>query len=239
MIDLDLHRLEIDEGIAHIVLDRPDHNVLTIEMMREMTALLAGLNADTSIKCVVLAAQGSSWSAGIEPSDRKPERAPEMVRAYCALLEQMHALEMPSIAAVHGPCLGGGMEMAIACDMIVASTAAVFGLPAVERGLFSPYAAVRLPHLVGPSRAVEICTTGKRYMAEEVHRMGLTSALLAVDDFEAGLAELVRKIQQGQPQALRLNKRAVTRHLGMDIHQAIRGAGDLLLDQMHLFNKKI
>jgi cyclohexa-1,5-dienecarbonyl-CoA hydratase len=232
MIDLDLHRLEIDEGIAHIVLDRPDHNILTIEMMREMTALLAELNADTGIKCVVLAAQGSSWSAGIEPSDRTPQRAPELVRAFCALLEQMHALEMPSIAAVHGPCLGGGMEMAIACDMLVASTAAVFGLPAVGRGQFSPYAAVRLPYLVGTSRAVEMCATGKRYPAEEVHRMGLACALLSVDDFDAGLAELVQEIQQHHPQALRLNKRAVTRHVGMDIQQAIRSAGELLLTQL-------
>jgi cyclohexa-1,5-dienecarbonyl-CoA hydratase len=221
-----------EKGVARIVLNRPKHNVFNIEMMQELTELLAQLNNDTELKCVVIAAQGASWCAGVEVSDHKPESAPEMIRVFDALLKQIHALGVPSIAAVHGACLGGGMEIAIACDMIVASTAAIFGQPEIKLGFLPPYAAVRLPYLVGPAKAVEICTTGRRYNAKTVHRMGLVAELLDADDFDEGLGRLIKEIRHCSPLIIRLNKRAVNQHLGMDLDAAMERVGDLFLNQL-------
>jgi cyclohexa-1,5-dienecarbonyl-CoA hydratase len=229
---LKFHQLTKEEGVAQIVFNRPKHNVLNIEMMQELITLLTELNDDIDLKCVVIAATGASWCAGVEVADHKPELAPEMIRVFDTLLRQIHALAVPSIAAVQGACLGGGMEVAIACDMVVASKAAVFGQPEIKLGFLPPYAAVRLPHLVGPARAVEICTTGRRYSAEAAHQMGLVSELLDPETFDTELAKLVKEIQHCSPLIIRLNKTAVNQHLGLDIDTAMERVNDLFLNQL-------
>jgi cyclohexa-1,5-dienecarbonyl-CoA hydratase len=232
MTDLKFHQLTKDKGVARVVLNRPKHNVFNIVMMEELTALLAELNTDAELKCVVLAAEGASWCAGVEVGDHKPELAPDMIRVFDALLKQIHAVSVPTIAAVHGACLGGGMEVAIACDMIVASKAAVFGQPEIKLGFLPPYAAVRLPQLVGPSKAIEICTTGRRYTADEVHTMGLTTQVVEAEGFEEGLGKLVKELQHCSPLIIRLNKKAVTQHYGMAIDPAMASVGDMFLNQL-------
>ena len=232
MTELKFHQLTQEKGVARIALNRPKHNVFNIEMMQELTELLAQLNDDAELKCVVIAAQGASWCAGVEVSDHKPELAPDMIRVFDALLKQIHALGVPSIAAVHGACLGGGMEVAIACDMIVASKAAIFGQPEIKLGFLPPYAAVRLPHLVGPAKAIEICTTGRRYSAEAVYTMGLVAELLEADAFEEGLEKLIKEIGHCSPLIIRLNKKAVNQHLGMDIDTAMESVSDMFLNQL-------
>lgn len=232
MTTLNFHHLITEKGVARVELDRPKHNVFNIDMMEELTALLARLGDDADLKAVVLAARGSSWCAGVEVGDHKPELAPEMIRVFDALLKQIHALPIPSIAAVNGACLGGGMEVAVACDMIVASTGAVFGQPEIKLGFLPPYAAVRLPHLVGPSKAIEICTTGRRYSAGAMHQMGLVADLLEPDAFDQGLEKLLKEIGHCSPLIIRLNKQAVTQHLGMDIHSAMESVGEMFLNQL-------
>lgn len=231
-MNLNYHLLAIEKGMARITLNRPKHNVFNIDMMQELTSLLAELNDDADLKGVVIAAQGASWCAGVEVADHKPELAPEMIRVFDALLKQIHALTIPSIAAVHGACLGGGMEVAIACDMVVAATSAVFGQPEIKLGFLPPYAAVRLPHLVGPSRAIEICTTGRRYSAEAMRQMGVVSDLFDDDGFDEGLAKLTKEIQHASPLIIRLNKKAVNQHLGMALDAAMDSVGDLFLNQL-------
>jgi cyclohexa-1,5-dienecarbonyl-CoA hydratase len=232
MKDLKFHELTTDKGVARIALNRPKHNVFNIEMMEELTAMLAELAGDADLKCVVIGAQGPSWCAGVEVADHKPELAPDMIRVFDALLKQIHALPVPSIAAVNGACLGGGMEVAIACDMVVASKASVFGQPEIKLGFLPPYAAVRLPQLIGPSKAIEICTTGRRYSAEAVYQMGLVAELLDAETFEDGLAKLIKEIQHCSPLIIRLNKKAVTMHLGMDLDKAMESVGDVFLNQL-------
>jgi cyclohexa-1,5-dienecarbonyl-CoA hydratase len=232
MNELKFHQLTKDAGVAKVVLNRPKHNVLNIEMMEELTAVLAELNAEAELTCIVLAGEGPSWCAGVEVSDHKPEMAPDMIRVFDTLLKQIHALTVPSIAAVHGACLGGGMEVAIACDMIVASKAAVFGQPEIKLGFLPPYAAVRLPHLVGPSKAIEICTTGRRYSAKAFYRMGLVAELLDTESFDDGLAKLVKEIQYCSPLIVRLNKKAVNQHLGLGLDAAMESVGELFLNQL-------
>jgi cyclohexa-1,5-dienecarbonyl-CoA hydratase len=232
MTALKFHEVSNDKGVARIVLNRPKHNVLNIDMMQELIDQLAVLDSDAGLKCVVIAGQGPSWCAGVEVSDHKPELAAEMIRVFNALLKQIHALSVPSIAAVHGACLGGGMEVAIACDMIVASETAVFGQPEIKLGFLPPYAAVRLPGLVGPAKAVEICTTGRRYSAEAMHRMGLVAELAPPEAFDDGVGKLVKEIQHGSPLIIRLNKKAVTQHLGMPLDVAMKSVSDLFLNEL-------
>jgi cyclohexa-1,5-dienecarbonyl-CoA hydratase len=116
--------------------------------------------------------------------------------------------------------------------MIVAAKSAAFGQPEIKLGFFPPYAAIRLPQLVGPAKAIEICTTGKRYTAEDAKNLGFIA--YCVED--ARLAEtvdgLVKEIQYASPLIIRLNKRAVKQHLGLAFPAALTGVSDLFLNTL-------
>ena len=220
------------DGVTRITLDRPKHNVLNIEMMNELIAELKSMVEDTRLKCVVLNGAGPSFCAGVEVSDHKPEMAPDMIKTFNRVFELIDAFEVPVIASVHGACLGGGMEVAIACDIIVAARSALFGQPEIKLAFLPPYAAVRLPHLVGPAKAIEICTTGKRYSAEEARQMGMICYAVEDDQLSEATDKLVAEIQYNSPLIIRLNKRAVKKHLGMSIPKAIEGVSDLFLNSL-------
>jgi cyclohexa-1,5-dienecarbonyl-CoA hydratase len=202
-------KVEKAEGVARITFDRPKHNVLDIEMMNELNTELEALAGDDQLKCLVIKGAGNSFCAGVEVSDHRPEMAPKMIETFNRIFELIDRLEVPVIAAVHGVCLGGGMEVAIACDIIVAAQSAHFGQPEIKLAFLPPYAAVRLPDLVGPAKAIEICTTGKRYSAEEARQMGMIGYVVADEQLSETTDNLVKEIQYNSPIIIRLNKRAV------------------------------
>ena len=225
-------KLEKSEGVAAITLARPKHNVFNIDMMQEFCSVLEDVSQDASLKCVVIYGEGASWCAGVDVGDHKPEMAPDMIACFNRSLTLIGNLEVPSIAAVHGNCLGGGMEYAIACDVVIASQKAKFGQPEVKLGFLPPYAAIRLPLLVGPAKAIEICTSGKIYSADEARTMGFVSQSVAPEDFAATVDKFIKEIKASSPLILRLNKRAVNAHLGMSAKDALEGVSDLFLNTL-------
>jgi len=232
MSELKHLKIEKADSVARITFARPKHNVLNIEMMNELNRELEELVADKDLKGLVLYGEGPSWCAGVEVSDHKPEMAAEMIAVFNRIFELIDKLEVPTIAAVHGACLGGGMEVAIACDIIIASKSAIFGQPEIKLGFLPPYAAIRLPHLVGSSKAIEICTTGKRYAAEEMQQMGMVAYAVEDGQFYETVDKIVKEIQTNSPLIIRLNKQAVKQHLGMHFSQALKGVSDLFLNTL-------
>lgn len=232
MTDFKFIRIDSAGGAARITLARPKHNVLNIEMMQELIAGLENLKADPELKCVVLSGEGPSWCAGVEVGDHKPAQVDAMIATFNRMLELIEGQDVPTIAAVHGACLGGGMEAAIACDMVVAGRSAVFGQPEIKLGFLPPYAAIRLPHLVGPAKAIEICTTGKRYLAQDAKNMGFVNDCVEDGQLSATVDGLVKEITYSSPLIIRLNKRAVKQHIGLDFPAALQGVSDLFLNTL-------
>lgn len=220
------------DGVVQMSFNRPKHNVFNIEMMDEINSELKRITADNESKCLVFLGQGPSWCAGVEVADHKPEMADQMIATFNRIFELIDQLEIPVIAAVHGTCLGGGMEVAIACDIVIASQKALFGQPEIKLGFLPPYAAIRLPQLVGPAKAIEICTTGKRYTAAEAQAMGFVNYSVGAEEFEDTVRKIVAEIQMNSPRIIRLNKRAVKQHLGLDFKQALQGVGELFLNKL-------
>ena len=232
MSELKYLKFKKTDGIARITLNRPKFNMMNIEMMDELNGLLEGLLTDDGLKCVVIDAEGKHFCTGVEVADHKPENVDGMIATFNRIFELTEQLEVPIIAVVRGFCLGGGMELAIACDVIVAGKGAQFGQPEIKVGFLPPYAAIRLPWLVGPARAVEICTTGKFYSAEEAQRMGMV-AHVSTDDQPAEAAEkIIQDVNSNSPLIIRLNKRAVKQHLGQDFKTALAGVSDLFLNRL-------
>jgi cyclohexa-1,5-dienecarbonyl-CoA hydratase len=232
MTDFKFIKAESSGGVARIALARPKHNVLNIEMMEELISGLENLKADRELKCVVITGEGPSWCAGVEVADHKPAQVDAMIAPFNRMLELIEGQEVPTIAQVHGACLGGGMEAAIACDIVVAGKSAVFGQPEIKLGFFPPYAAIRLPHLVGPGKAIEICTTGKRYSAEDAKGMGFITACVEDGRLPETVDGLIKEIQYSSPLIIRLNKQAVKQHVGLSFSAALKGVSDLFLNTL-------
>ncbi len=213
--------IEKDDQVARITLNRPKHNVLNIPMMKDLNDQLAAIAADDTLKCVVITGQGKSFCAGVEVADHAPCNVDEMVTVFNRIFELINTIDIPVIAAVNGACLGGGMEVAIACDLVIASKKAIFGQPEIKLGFFPPYAALRLPELVGPAKAIEIVTTGKNYTAKQARKMGFVSQVADDDEFAEAVEKNIQEICVSSPLILRLNKRAVKRHIGTSFFQGM------------------
>lgn len=221
MAEPEFIKIENNGQVARITLDRPKHNVLDIPMMNELNTELEKIAADNELKCVVITGEGRSFCAGVEVADHKPDNVDAMVATFNRIFELINMIDIPVIAAVNGACLGGGMELAIACDIVIASKKAIFGQPEIKLGFFPPYAALRLPELVGPARAIEIMTTGQNYSAKESRKLGFVSQVASEDEFQKSVEKQVKQINMASPLIIRLNKRAVKRHMGTSFSQGI------------------
>jgi cyclohexa-1,5-dienecarbonyl-CoA hydratase len=225
-------KYEQTDGVARITLARPKHNVFNIDMMAEFIGLLESLPSDPGLKCAVFLGEGASWCAGVDVGDHKPDMVDRMIEAFNRSLTLIENLEVPTVAAVHGACLGGGMEYAIACDTVIAAKRAKFGQPEIKLGFFPPYAAIRLPRLVGPAKAIEVCTSGRIYSAEDARAMGFVSQVAEDDGFEEAVDRLIKEFMACSPLILRLNKKAVKDHIGLDAASAMEKVSRLFLDRL-------
>ena len=220
------------DGVARITLNRPKFNMMNIEMMKELNGRLEDLLKDDDLKCVAIDAEGKHFCTGVEVADHKPDNVADMIATFNRIFELTEQLEVPIIAVVQGFCLGGGMELAIACDVLVAGQGAQFGQPEIKVGFFPPYAAMRLPQLIGPAKAIEICTTGKFYSAAEAQSLGMIAHVVEDDQLAESAGKLVKEIQGNSPLIIRLNKRAVKQHLGLSFKPALAGSSDLFLNTL-------
>ncbi|NOX32157.1 MAG: enoyl-CoA hydratase/isomerase family protein [Deltaproteobacteria bacterium] len=221
MAEPEFIKIENNGQVARIILDRPRHNVLDIPMMRELNAGLEKIAADDKLKCVVITGEGRSFCAGVEVADHRPDNVDQMVATFNRIFELINMIDIPVIAGVNGACLGGGMEVAIACDIVIASEKAIFGQPEIKLGFFPPYAALRLPELVGTAKAIEIVTTGQNYSAEESKDLGFVSKVASEDGLKQAIDKTVKQIAMASPLIIRLNKRAVKRHIGTSFFQGV------------------
>jgi len=232
MTELKNLKFEKADGVARITLNRPKFNMMNIEMMNELNGLLEELLTDNDLKCVAVSAEGKHFCTGVEVADHKPDKVDDMIATFNRIFKLTEQFEVPIIAVVQGYCLGGGMELAIACDVIIAGKGAQFGQPEIKVGFFPPYAAMRLPQIVGPARAIEICTTGKFYSAEEARIMGMVGYVVDDDQLGEAAEKMIKDIQNNSPLIIRLNKRAVKQHLGLSFKPALDGVSDLFLNTL-------
>ncbi len=214
-----LHRR--DGAVAWIALNRPDkHNALTAAMWDRLATLMAELSADDSARCVVIAgAGGKAFSAGADIAEFESLRANSgqaktygrrMHRCLGAIAAGRH----PVIASISGLCVGGGLELAAACDLRICGTGARFGIPVNLLGLVVAYAELRpLLRLVGPARAKEMLFEGRLYDAAAAERMGLVNRIVADDAVEQEALAAAERIAEGAPLVARWHKRFVDRLL--------------------------
>ncbi len=124
------------------------------------------------------------------------------------------------------------MEIAIAADIILASDKAVFGQPEIKLGFFPPYAAIRLPALIGVAKAIEVCATGKLYSAKQAQRLGFVSQVFESEAFDKKVQDYINEIKYSSPLIIRLNKKAVKSNIGLGFDKALDSVSDLFLNKL-------
>ncbi len=201
-------------GVARVMLNKPPLNVLNIAMMEELNAALEPLRADRATKVVVLGAEGKAFSAGVDIADHTPDRVEEMIRKFHAIFHTLWAMEQPVVAAVQGAALGGGCELAIGCDFIVASEKAKFGQPEIKVGVFPPIATLLLPHMISRNKANELLLTGDTIDGREAERIGLANVVAPPESFNAAVGAFVGRLTPLSGAVLRQAKRAIS--LGLE-----------------------
>lgn len=224
--------VHLEDGVGRIRLDRPPLNVLDLAMMAQLSAAVRRLGADPKVRVVAIAGEGKAFCAGVDVADHSADRVGAMIERFHGAIRDVIALEQPVVALVHGAALGGGCELALACDIVVARDDATLGQPEVKLGVFPPVAAALLPHLVGRQRALELVLSGRTLRAEAARAMGLVSDVVASDRWQTETDDRLRRMAALSGSALRLAKRAVTGGLDLPFAAALSLAEDLYLREL-------
>ena len=204
---------EISGRRATIALNRPAKlNALDVPLVTALEDQARRVAADPEVDLVVVAGNGRSFCAGLDLDMFAAEgMSLEFYRRQEAGFRVLETMGKTVIAALHGHCLGGGVQLAAACDIRVASSDADLGLPAIDEGLFPGMAPYRLPRLIGKGRAASLILTGRRVAAEEAYSIGLVDHVLDANRFEEQFAALVDTYARAPRTAAAASKRLLAR----------------------------
>jgi enoyl-CoA hydratase len=227
-------RLDLDGAIARLTLDRPAVlNAINRTMIREIHGALDRVEADGQARVLIVQGAGRAFSAGFDLKESAGEPIKgvaawrEVLRRDLDMTMRFWRLQKPTIAAVHGYCLAGACELAVACDITIAAADAVFGEPELRFG--SGIVTQILPWVVGPKRAKELLLTGNdRLSAADAHAMGLVNRVVPRADLDAQALRVARTIAVMDAGAVRLTKEAINRAADiMGLPQALDAGVDL------------
>lgn len=215
-----LHSSRPAEGVLLIEIDNPPANALGEVMRARMTALLDEIEADHSVRAVVLTGRGRTFCTGddLREAAARGRVSPEAVASFNAMLARLEAFRAPLVAAVNGHCVGGGLEVALACDIRLASTAAIFTAAGVNVGLMA--SAYRLPRVIGVSKAKAMLLTGLPVSADGALENGLVTAVHEPEALVDEAVKLAARIASRAPLSVEATKRIAGQALDMTLAEA-------------------
>ncbi|MHC1567797.1 MAG: enoyl-CoA hydratase-related protein [Candidatus Syntropharchaeia archaeon] len=218
---------EKKEGIAKITLNRPKAlNALNLDIITEIKEAIEDAKNDDNVKVVIITGAGRAFAAGADIKWMVDKDALEIRDKYIKfgrdVLREIELLEKPVIAMINGIALGGGNELAMACDIRIASEKAIFGQPEVNLGIIPGYGGTqRLPRLVGKGKAKELVLTGDSIDANEAYRIGLVDKVVPPEELENTVMEMVKKIMSKGPIAIKAALSAINRGMEMDLESGL------------------
>ncbi|MCI4340204.1 MAG: enoyl-CoA hydratase/isomerase family protein [Thermoplasmata archaeon] len=196
------------DGRATVTWERPPLNIFDIPML---SALTRSLRREEVVQAnvVVLRGRGKCWSAGLAVEDHLKARLPAMFEAFRETLQTLWSLPAPTIAQVHGSCLGGGLELLMACDLAVASDRATFGQPEIRLGVFAPFGAAHYAKLMGPRHAAELLYLGTPIDAARAVAAGIINRAVPEEELAASVALAAQTFCGHRRETLRTLKRVL------------------------------
>ena len=224
--------LERDGPLARITLDRPEKlNAMNLAWVQELDAAVSRVAAEPNVRVVVVRGAGRAFCAGLDldmlaHEGMPPDFYPIQERAFRGL----EAMNKITVAVLHGYCLGGGLQLAIACDIRISSTECRIGLPAINEGLVPGMAPFRLPRLIGLGPARRLILSGEVIGPEEALRLGLVDHIVPADNFEAGLTEVLQQYLAAPATAAVASKRLMRQAFDAPFETVYQESERLLAD---------
>lgn len=214
-----------EDGVEILVLNNPPVNALSTGLMGDLDRRIGELAADPKVRAVVVTGEGQYFSAGADLKEMATldlSAAPEVARQGLAVYGRLAALRPPVIAAINGLAVGGGLELALSCDLRLAGESAKLGAPEVTLGLIPAYGGTqRLPRLVGIAKAKELIFTGAMISAAEALKIGLVNKTVPAGQELRAARDLAHTIAQKAPKAVQAAKRAIVEGLELPLAKGI------------------
>ena len=223
---------EKKDGVLWFRLNRPEAlNAINEDVVKAFKELVNRVKKEKDIRVVIITGSGKAFCAGADIrmfSESDFFRARKIIEEMGRILDEMEDLDVPVIAAVNGYALGGGCEIAMACDIIVASENASFGQPEINLGIIPGLGGTqRFSRLIGWKRAMELCLTGERISAEEAEKLGIVNKVVPAEKLESEVERLAEVIKSKSPYAVGFIKQAVNRGYKMELKDALQYERDL------------
>lgn len=217
--------------VARISINRPPLNILNTETMLELIIALERARDDPSVYVVVITGSGDrAFSAGVDIREHLPDKVSSTLSVFNKVFYTLKGLDKPTVALVNGVALGGGCELAIGCDMVLASESARFGQPEITVGAIPPVALVLLPKLVGPKKAFELILTGDVISAAEARQIGLVNQVVSQDKLEEALSELVGKLKDKSSVVIKLTRMSLRQIVDADFKRELEEVTGIYLN---------
>ncbi len=233
MSPTELVQVRREGAVASLVLSRPPLNILNLAMMEELSARVDQLAGEGEVGVVVLESGIEGvFSAGADVREHLPATVERLIGSLERLVLQVLAFPRPTVAVVRGKCLGGGMELAMACDFVLASDKATFGQPEVSVGVFPPVAAALYPRLVGLHRAYDLVLTGRTLTSEEAASLGFVTSVHAEAELGAAHRALLDSLTSKSRVVLQLAKQASLKGLSLGWEQAVKASSRRYLTEL-------
>jgi enoyl-CoA hydratase len=213
-------------AVAIVTLNRPKAlNALNSELLAELVAALEGFDTDNGVRAIVLTGSERAFAAGADIKEMAPQSYMDMFKTnfFAGAADRIAAIRKPIVAAVAGYALGGGCELAMLCDFIIAADTAKFGQPEITLGVMPGIGGTqRLTRFVGKSKAMEMCLTGRNMDAAEAERSGLVSRVVPAADLMAEALKAAQKIAEQSVPIVMMTKETVNRAYETTLAEGIR-----------------
>ena len=225
-------KTEFTDGLGKIILNRPKLNILNIAMMEEINDALRSFSENRDLKVLLFAAEGKCFSAGVDVGEHMDDLAPKMIEVFHGMFRLMDKLGAVTVASVFSSCLGGGCELAIFCDLVIAADNAKLGQPEIQVGVFPPIAAQIMPRIMGRKAAMELILSGKIITAQEALQLGLVNKVVPKDDLDSETEQFVKPYLKLSAEVLRLTKKAIMKGLMDDLEPSLKVIEDIYLGEL-------
>ena len=223
----------IADGLVTIALNRPPYNVLDIATMEELNRAVDQAATETTAKMLMITGKGEKvFSSGVDVMDHTPDKVVQMIEVFHGILKRLMVFPLPTIAALKGSAMGGGCELAIACDMVVATEDTKIGQPEIKLGVFPPIAAILMPRMLPLPKVMELLLGGGLIGAAEAQSLGLINKVFPRASFEQDTQEFLKQFLSLSKVALTYTKRAIREAAGKPFFEALFTVEQIYLKEL-------
>lgn len=223
---------ELGHGLGIITLNSPPLNIMNMALLEEINAVLKEWLGLKTLKILVFNAKGKCFSAGVDVGEHVGNLAPKMIGVFHRMFRFLNKFEIPILSSIYGTCLGGGCELAIFSDLVVAAESTKIGQPEVQVGVFPPIATYIMPRIIGRKAAMDLILSGRIISAQEALQMGLVNRVVKDEALEKETKEFIKPYLKLSAEVLRQTKKAIVAGLMDELEPALKIIEGIYLNEL-------